>query len=419
LGATFTCAFSIVSIFWDRQECNNFVEYIEKTEDFMSINNNPYSIYFFNINSPEDIRRVIDSSEQAKQKVSKVLDAKYRIIDIDVAITNLYISNLYKNVYYRSFGFSTCSKFVNEMDSYHALLKHSFTVCNDIITPLLIRSFKLHQEALPCYAIDQQHKSAIASMSETGEIAKTIAREYKKLGKEFRLSGGRAGKLQVDLNKDQYLIYTKLEELQAEQNLAAISLREPILNARISSLNVGINSLGKLVTALKNMSTFWYSVTQHSKDLTSPELADSRRVATLMRIKESRENQDKLFFAALEKEAKPLEEDEKAVDVVVSNSLNEKKSLDEVVKSMKTGRDTILSPIPKKESLVELLKSMTFNAIEEAFENSYFNWLALAKINQAMVVAIRGPTREAEGDQNDILEMEKDPLAVMLHATSF
>jgi hypothetical protein len=369
----------------------------------MSVNNKQPSIYCFKINSLEDVNLVINSNKKAKQKVSNILDYKHRFSNIETSENNIYISVLYKEIYYKSLGFSTCKKAVNGIDNYQELLKNSFSACNNIITPLLIRSFKCHQEALPYFAKNRQHKSALASMSETGKIAETIADEYKKLGKEFNLLGNREAKTMVDLNQDQYLIYAKQKTLQAEKNLAAI------LDKGISSLDNALKSSGKLVTAIRNMGLFLQQAGQYSESLTRPDLADSNRIA-LMRKMKSEEIQNN--FDAF------LKEQENSINVITLNPPNEKKSLDEVFKSMKTGQDTTLSYTPKEESIIELFQSTTFSKVEKAFEASYLNWLALAKIHQIMVAALHESIIEVERDKNSILETEKDPLVIALHTTA-
>jgi hypothetical protein len=240
-------------------------------------------------------------------------------------------------------------------------------------------------------------------MSETGKIAETIANEYKKLGKEFNLSGNREAKTMLDLNQDQYLIYAKQKELQAEKNLAAI------LNKGISSLDNALKSSGKLVTAIRNMGLFLNQAGQYSESLTRPDLADSHRIAMMRKMK-SEEIQNN--FDAF------LKEQEKSIDIIMLNPPNEKKSLDEVFKSMKTGRNTTLPYTQKEESIIELFQSTTFSKVKEAFKASYLKWLALAKIHQIMVVALRESIVEVERDKNSILETEKDPLVIALHTTA-
>ncbi len=74
-------------------------------------------------------------------------------------------------------------------------------------------------------------------------------------------------------------------------------------------------------------------------------------------------------------------------------------TLPEVVKSVRTGRDGILTAAPKKKSLVEALKQSTSGGIKGEFDESYFRWLAMAKINQVMVEALTTAIEEIEETQ--------------------
>ncbi len=358
-------------------------------------------IYHLSINSSEDIEQALNHSEQSKQKISKILDSQY-LYSIEKTSNCLEIGDLFKKAYCGSLGFTACSEVLTEMNSYQVLLKHSITVCNDILTPLFVCSFKCHQTALHHYQKSGPQDSFIANMAETGELAKRIASEYTKLGNNFGSLRDESVRTMIALNQDQLPLYAKQRALEArekeEGSVAIHSLEKSALKTGISSLDSAINSLGKMQTALLNVKTFWRCAEDHSYVLADPDLADPGMIESICTKP----------GAAANKLYESLKEAERIINIIHAAP----QSFDEVVASMKTG---INEPVVAEGKMVESIKR---EGMEKEFEKSYLNWLALAKINQAVVAAMGQAVVEIENYRNDILEIERDPLVMALHAAS-
>lgn len=375
----------------------------------MSVHNKLEPIYTLIINSSDDIEQVLNHNEQDKEKISEILGAKY-FDSIEQTTNYLDLGDLFKEAYWKSIGFTTCQEVVNGMGSYLDLLKHSITVYTDILTPLLIRSFKCHQMALQHFVIGKQ-ETAIAAMAETGEIAKKIASEYENLSKKFDLLRDKEVQTLCALTENRVQICTKKRELAARQENGegvAIYSREAVLKAGISTLHGAENSLWKIQTALLKVHTFLDKAERHSKTLANPDLANPDMIEGM--VSERSEKADDEFY-------KVLERAEKMMDTLIPDPPH-MKSFTDVVKSMKTGKNATIPITSHRTSIVKMLKSTEIGGIEKEFENSYLNWLALAKINQAMVDGMRKTIVEVEENRNDILGIERDPLVIALHATA-
>lgn len=371
----------------------------------MSIHNKLEPIYKLTISSLEDIERVLNNREEDKQKISEILKVKYSY-GIEKTARYFNIGNLFKEGYWKSLGFTSCLEFVRGIDRYQDLLKHSITVCKDRLTPLFISSFKCHQTALHYYTNGQQ-KSAMTAMAETGKAAKKIAGEYETLGKKFMGLRDQEVQAWLALKQEHVSICTKQRELAAKQkkgeDIAASLLVESILKG-VTSLHSAISSLWKIQTALINVSRFWSLAEKQSAALA--DLADPDMIE-LMVCGEA---------GAVEKEFCELLEGAEQVTNTTMPNWRQQITLSEVVKSMKTGTCALIPNVPKKRSISKLVEST--QGIEKEFENSYLNWLALAKVHQAMVNMIEETIIKVEKTRTDISHIERDPLVIALHATT-
>lgn len=372
----------------------------------MSVNNNSAPIYNLDISFLEDIERELDNHPQAKQKVSEIIKNKHPY-GVEKIANSLDLDDVFKKAYWGSLNFSACADILRTMESYKILLDHSIAVCNETITPLFIRSFKCHQKAIN-YQVSGQEESAIAAMDETGEVAKSIASECNKLSKKFNLLREKGADALVALIQAQSLIYTKQKALEARQkeegSIATDSIVEPLLKAEISSLDSAIQSLDKINATLQNVALIWKSAERHSNHLADPDLANP----ILIEMMKDKGNDDE-FYKTLEEGAKVIDE--------LQRDPPPKKSLDEVAKTMKTGRNVLID-VPKEKGLAKMIKSMASHGIEEEFEKSYLSWLVLAKVNQSMANVLKEASIDVEKTEDDILLIEKDPLTIALHASA-
>lgn len=362
----------------------------------MSVHNQPQSIYHFQICTLDDIEQAINDNEVVKQKVAKILDSNPHF-SIERAVNALDIGDIFQKAYYETLGFNTCLGIVEQVHCYRALLITSITACNDILTPLIIRSIKCYQTAFQHFTMSEQQRGvAIAAMAESVEISKTIADEYDKLRKRFELLRNSVSDLQVSAVANRPPIYRKLETCPEDS--------KPILQAGISSLDNACNSFGIILTDLANVSLFWNIAHSRCGYLTDPMLADPIMVDDMLLEDTTRPAKDDQIF-------KELEIVEKSIDKHMA-APRQKSTLTEVVQFMKTGRNTTASDASPKGLVAEVLR-LPFT-IEEMFENSYLNWLALARINQAMVTALRKTVIKIEQYQNNISETERNPLTIAL-----
>lgn len=360
-------------------------------------------IYYYNITSQEDIERALNASEQVKQEVSQQYQwwGENRF---EKAEKYLGISSLFKEAYLGSLGYAAASETIIQLGDYKTLLSHSIHVCNNSITPLLISSFKCHQQALQNFTQLNQPDSAIADMEETREIAIKISSEYKKLGEEFKLIQSKVTKMLSTLVLHEAGLHSKQRDLKIKLLTEAISVasdEESILKIctdilsvenEIKTLDSAEKPFMKIITALGNMSGFWTFAGSQSRCLTTSLLANGILI-------ESQSTDAQLFKNEIEALANlPVPRQEV--------------NLAEVVKSMKTGREVTLTPASHFGKLVHNTLDIT---IEKEFKESYLGWLALAKITQEMTKAMKQTIVEVETTQEEISQVEKDPLAIALH----
>lgn len=374
------------------------------------------SVYSFEINSMDDIDRLINEIDDVNMVVSNIIIERQLHIKFE-------IGGLFKKAYWGSLGFSTCPEVVRGIDRYHVVLRDAFVVCNDVLPPLFIRSFKCHQTALRYYAAGGQQESAMSAMAETGEIVNRIAGEYNRLSERFSRLFDKEGETVVALVRDrQPLCIQEREgrEKEKEESIASDSLQQHFRRESISSLESAISSIGKIRAALGNMKIFWRYAERHCKSLADPCLADPDMIAVMGDVESRRAGEE--FCSRLRESGSQLDpKPEKGsvnegIELLTGLAGN---GLTEVVKSMRTGRDpTISNAVHRAESVDKLVESILLKGIEGEFERSYLNWLALAKVNLEVTSAIRTAIVEVEENQNDILQTERDPLAIALHAAA-
>lgn len=377
-------------------------------------------IYKAIINSPKEIEELLSDRESDKEKISEILKSSY-IVRVEEIPYCLDLGYLFKEAYWNSLGFTTCLDVVKGMASYRELLSRSITLYNDILTPLFIRSFKCYQTALHCFREGQQ-ETAVAEMTETGKIAEKIALECQNLGKEFDSLRTDEKQVLIGLTKDQIQVFAKKRELskkQSETGSTSPHLLEPILEAGISSLDEGaIKPMFKIITVLANMSLFWVCAENHSERLAHPLLADPDVVEVLASREPKKAEEE---FNELLKNSAERENDIRRSMQGLFKSIPEKKSLPDVVKTMKTGRLMIQTPDPSLKHLEiyhNRMKQELTRGIEEEFENSYLNWLALAKISQATIAAAEMALIGIDEKLNAISQLDREPLVTALHEES-
>jgi len=384
----------------------------------MYIPKSPEPIYNV-INFPEDIEGALNDREQDKQKVSDIIGRNF-IDDISQTSYDHYLGNFFKKTYCKSLGFTTCLEVVKGMDSYQGLLRRSITVYDDILTPLFIRSFKCHQTALHCFMSGQQ-EDAIAAMAETGKLAEKIASECQNLCKEFHLLRDEEVKVLVALTKDQVQVYSKKRELSKKRKMSgsiAVDRLKPILKAGISSLDEAINPMYKITCALLHVSTFWRQTAHQCENLANPYLADPDMVDLMGSSGSRNVKQELLELEKLTTKAIKANRGLQALKAL-NQLVSEKITFFDVAKSMKTGR-TITAPFDREEyhlkKYYRIVENELTDGIEQEFENSYLKWIALAKVNHAIIAAAKEALVEVEEVRNDVFQLESDPLVVALHA---
>ncbi len=353
------------------------------------------------VNSLENIDRILDSNEQDKEKVCEILIANYSNFGLEQIEGYLDIGNLFNKVYQGSLGFNTCSEVIKALNDYQMVLKDSLAECNNSITALFMSAFNCHLEALQYKRIGNQ-ALAISAMAKTGEIAKQINSKYERLSKEFLLFANTIPSIMRRLHSDELLMYNKQRELRQAKKSALDNSLEKSFETGLSFLGNAIKSLGQINTSMLNVYRFVANI--YMEMLTNPVLADTDLVEVL-------ESSD--YPSVVEEFCQHLEQGEQILEIT-SSDFSPKKNMAEVVGNMKTGTTTVISD-PLQGSVFKLFKATISKGIEQEFEHSYFNWLALAKINQILVNAIEQALVIVSENQKNILQNEKVPLVIALH----
>lgn len=334
--------------------------------------------------------------ERDQQKISNIIKERYQGCKVQSPYY-LCLGYLFTETYWKSLGYPACQEAVEGIDNYQKLLKHSITVYNDLLTPLFIRSFNCHQVALQCFASGHKEKAA-ALMAETGEIAKKIAEECKNLGKKFDLLRDKEVQILLALTDNQVKICEKQRELEQNENNATHLLKQ-LMEGGVSFIDDAQKSLRKITTVLADATLFWGQTELHCDILAFPYVAE------IMENRELGKSElvDKEFYDDLERKFS-----------IIFKPEPQKKTMSEVTKSMKAGRDILVQPSNSPiKGFVETIKSHLTRGIAEEFEDSYLSWLALAQVNKSMFTAAKEALVDVEEVQ-DKIKKEMDPLVIAL-----
>lgn len=100
--------------------------------------NNTSSFFDIEINSTEDINKVINSSSYVQGKLFDVLHSlTYSMIDVDQVEAKLDLSDNFFKAYCASLGHFSSLEVEGDMEAYRELLKNSIAICNNL-TPLFL-----------------------------------------------------------------------------------------------------------------------------------------------------------------------------------------------------------------------------------------------------------------------------------------
>ena len=328
----------------------------------MNVNNNKFEVDpYVNIDSEKDLLRILNNlydegifkfSLFIPNDVSKEIDKWFDLGD------------RFKKVYWVALGGPPCKEVIEEVGSCQKLLDHSITTCSDIV-PLLLRSFKCHQKALT-YFKDNRINLAVEQMAKTGKLAKEIGKKYEELTTSFSLLWDQVCQTTVNLMKNK----------------------------------IPVAEVWKIQVVLLEMEQVWGFMSSEVERLGETNLADLDDVELMLDCKESKVDGYQ-FFENAEK--------------VLSQALPQppvKKTLQEVVQSMKTGGE-LSSPV--KTPIVDMLKLFYSEGIAESYASSRLGWLALAKANDIMIKFISDVSVNIQKAQKDISLIESDSLAIALH----
>lgn len=227
------------------------------------------------------------------------------------------------------------------------------------------------------YTRPDMQESAIANMLETEKIAKEVVQECEKLSEAFSLLGDAQSQGLCLTCQDEVLVASALRGGRS-------SCQTKVLETSTKFIDNITNLQGKILANLRNIEYLWKKFAIYCITLEHSSLPD---------FIESEIQCDKpspipvKFFEEVTEAEKAL--DGEALD------FQAKKNLAEVVQSMKTGRSNI-EDTPRKASLLEM---GCFGKVEQQFEYSYINWLALAQMNQIMQSIIREAICDVEKAQ--------------------
>ena len=361
----------------------------------MSSNIRLESLYNIKINSLEDIEKALSDGDIGPRVIKKFLTPLRNIEQIPNFSD---IGDLFKTAYWKGLGFTSTQKIVRGMEDLQEELQYSFSLYTTVLTPLFIRSFQCHEVALEHFTLGRKQE-AVDAMAETGQIAKRIGDAYTELDKKVLSLRERETTLALSVLQDnnQICIRHRMLKGQGIEDPKAISILKALKKVD-SSLMASANCISKAQTAALDVHVLLAQAKSDAEILVKPRLGNLFKV-NFLQSKHLRSS-DSTFENAV---AKLLDQSNQILPTP------QPRSPSGMVPEMKTGTNAIKSGTSSR--INELLSmARPADTIQEEYEESYINWLTVAKVHLALFSQTKEALDSIKEGQAEILEWEKDPL---------